>query len=345
MLIRSGAFVDARSSPTGLTPLSYAATFGHMECIRVLLAHGASTNIKAVGGDAPLHLAAQKGHLESLKLLLDKGAARDDTTSSGCTALHCAVSGGWKECVEILLASGASTNIRNHYGDLASHIAARQGHLECLKCLLNGNKNNLLDGRGRRGCNPLMVAISNGHTTCAELLLGKGADPSLAEDRGRSAIHFARDEACVRILARHDTSMMTLQDHVGSTLLMISAAHGRQAVVQKLLDLEAPMIHQTDRKGFNAFDHAKGQEHKGIVELLTRHGARPTSRATRPLSNDTILHTSSGATQHKVSLGLTTSQRNPSIYTRRLAYYSPPLYTYRSTRQVYSTESETAPMK
>lgn len=56
-------------------------------------------------GVTPLHLAAGKGHLEVVKLLLAKGASPDVKTPAGQTPVHRAAEGGHKEIIELLLAA------------------------------------------------------------------------------------------------------------------------------------------------------------------------------------------------------------------------------------------------
>jgi ankyrin repeat protein len=60
--------------------IRYAAESGSADCIKVLLAHGASPNM-SVEGDywpyictPPLFTAAEKGHPEAVQMLLDGGA-------------------------------------------------------------------------------------------------------------------------------------------------------------------------------------------------------------------------------------------------------------------------------
>ena len=71
-LIDEGANVDAVELDDW-TPLTRAATEGHLEVIRLLLAKGANIN-KPVGYISPLFFAANHGHTQAVKILLEHGA-------------------------------------------------------------------------------------------------------------------------------------------------------------------------------------------------------------------------------------------------------------------------------
>ena len=75
-LLASGARVDGRSHPGGLTPLHLAVRSGHDALARLLISRGADVNSRARDGRTPLHLAAAGGHESAVKLLLDHRADR-----------------------------------------------------------------------------------------------------------------------------------------------------------------------------------------------------------------------------------------------------------------------------
>ena len=80
--------IDFRG-PAG-TPLHISVQEGHMNVIKLLLAHGADINSLAADNSTPLHIALQQGHLEIAKLLLNSGAEVNSQEQSGLTPLHLA---------------------------------------------------------------------------------------------------------------------------------------------------------------------------------------------------------------------------------------------------------------
>lgn len=60
---------------SGSTALHWAASGGHEDCARALLAvHNVEINVQNKLGDTPLHNAAWKGHAGVVQMLLEKGA-------------------------------------------------------------------------------------------------------------------------------------------------------------------------------------------------------------------------------------------------------------------------------
>ncbi|XP_033109494.1 osteoclast-stimulating factor 1-like [Anneissia japonica] len=71
---------------SGSTALHWAASGGHIDCMKVLLSKAnISINVPNKLGDAPLHSAAWKGFPEAVKLLLAKNARTDIKNNDGKT--------------------------------------------------------------------------------------------------------------------------------------------------------------------------------------------------------------------------------------------------------------------
>ena len=108
LLLKAGANANLQDD-TGFTPLNTAAEHGHIEVMRLLLAHGADPNLacpsdqaSTVNGQAPIHSAAIRGDVEMLRLLVDKGALLNLQSKAG-TPLCWAVRGEHLPAVEFLL--------------------------------------------------------------------------------------------------------------------------------------------------------------------------------------------------------------------------------------------------
>jgi ankyrin repeat protein len=104
-LLKRGARVDITDA-LGCTPLSAAASKGHLETVRELLNWGASVDIAEKDGRTPLIIAASEGHEEVLLELLSRGARVDITDAYGNTPLSAAASNmarGRDELIRALL--------------------------------------------------------------------------------------------------------------------------------------------------------------------------------------------------------------------------------------------------
>ena len=107
-LIASGA--DANSTArnqSGFTPLTGAATNGHTDVARILLARGANVNHRYEGGFSPLMITAHNGNLELTRLLLENEADVQAKTNDGRTALNFAQENGHAQVAALLRERGA----------------------------------------------------------------------------------------------------------------------------------------------------------------------------------------------------------------------------------------------
>jgi ankyrin repeat protein len=137
-LLRRGVDVNA-PLPSGVTPLTTAASAGSTEIVRTLLKNGADPNL-----NGPLEDASLRGFTDVAELLLDHGAlANQLNAASGTTALYAAASFGKAETVSLLLKRGADAGLcgkakkspyqaalENGYRDVAEEIR-RHGSEHC----------------------------------------------------------------------------------------------------------------------------------------------------------------------------------------------------------------------
>ena len=72
----------------GITPLLYAALYGHLRVARLLLERGANVNAASTDDECTaLMYASEGGHLGIVQLLLASGANKDAVNAQGQTAL------------------------------------------------------------------------------------------------------------------------------------------------------------------------------------------------------------------------------------------------------------------
>ncbi|KAF7236384.1 Ankyrin repeat domain-containing protein 24 [Varanus komodoensis] len=110
LLLRKG-LVSTKLDSEGKSAFHLAATRGNVDCLEVMLAHGADAMTADGSGYAALHLSAKHGHPQCVSKLLQASCPVDVVDSHGRTALHHAAVSGCISCLEILCDSKAPLNI------------------------------------------------------------------------------------------------------------------------------------------------------------------------------------------------------------------------------------------
>ncbi len=188
-LLRAGAQVDAVNE-YGVTPLLLASTNGSARMIGALLNAGADPNRTLPNGETPLMWAARAGRADAVSALLTRGArvdARERTM--GQTALMWAVALDHTDVAKTLLAHSADVNARSVSGFTPLMFAARDGRLDTARVLVAAGAN--VNEAAGDGTGALLVATVRGHAELAEFLLDRGADPTRADKRGFTPLHWA----------------------------------------------------------------------------------------------------------------------------------------------------------
>jgi len=121
VLLARNADVNATAT-TGETPL-LAGIHKH-DIAMLILGRGAEVNVEwALDGTSPLHKAANSGDIELLKRLLEKGAKINKQTTFGFTPVQMSTFQSNPEVVKILLDHGADVQLKAENGMAALHFA------------------------------------------------------------------------------------------------------------------------------------------------------------------------------------------------------------------------------
>ncbi len=173
-LLRSGFAIDVRDDQ-GDSPLYVAARLGRLEAVRKLVQYGASLEAANDSGHTPLMAAVVAENVEVVRFLLGAHASiKASTPGTGQTVLHWALAHPPKSpeavaaIVRQLVASGANVNEKSRDGTTPLMQAAWFGSDPVLNALLeSGADPRMADSRGR---NPAQLARERGHATAATLL-------------------------------------------------------------------------------------------------------------------------------------------------------------------------------
>jgi ankyrin repeat protein len=106
-----------------------------LAAVQKLLDKGVELNCKDNLGMTALSWASGYGHVQIVKLLIDKGAHIDIESYLGVTALFWACCNRSVECARLLLERGADMSIKNVNGDTAKDFAIRCGYEDIVQLL------------------------------------------------------------------------------------------------------------------------------------------------------------------------------------------------------------------
>ncbi|MFP8778010.1 ankyrin repeat domain-containing protein [Hydrogenophaga sp. RWCD_12] len=138
--------------------LTIALREGSLKVASFLLTQrSVKVELRNEAGESPLMIAAIKGHLEIAKSLIRRGA---EVNKPGWTPLHYAAS------------------------------RPEPDSLEMVRLLLE--RHAYIDAESPNKTTPLMMAAMYGHPDVVRLLVEEGADPSLRNQQGLTAVDFAR---------------------------------------------------------------------------------------------------------------------------------------------------------
>ena len=221
LLISRGADRGA-ANDDGETPLHAASVEGRLECCRALL-EGVPLRLKqqmlrAHDGErsTALHFAAAFGRLPVVRLLLDAGADVNALDQERFTALTWACRRGHTNIARLLLSHGANMALGDSVGWTALHHAVEGGHVPVMAALAENCKGLgapsrrtrhsapsradavvqptlswLVNAGDRDGDPPLAVAGCNGRDEALMWLLGANADAGKRNHVGQTPLHHA----------------------------------------------------------------------------------------------------------------------------------------------------------
>ncbi|HLO96431.1 MAG TPA: ankyrin repeat domain-containing protein [Burkholderiaceae bacterium] len=160
------AGVDPNQADAQRNTALHRALMEESERVVKLLIEHPHTDVNALNlaGETPVMLAALRGRLAWVQALVRRGALIDEP---GFTALHYACSGPDNGVSAWLISQGAE-----------------------------------LDARSPNGSTPLMLAAGYGSPDSVEILLQAGADARLVNDKGLSALDFARQSGRPELVRR-----------------------------------------------------------------------------------------------------------------------------------------------
>ena len=155
--------------------------------VSTLLARGFDGNTRNPKGQPGLYMAVRENSLKAATVLIAWPKIDVEArTATDESPLMIAALNGQADVAKKLIAKGADVN---KTGWTPLHYAATRGHLPVISLLLDNYA--YIDANSPNNTTPLMMAAFYGTPSAVKLLLEAGADPSLKNDQGLTAIDFA----------------------------------------------------------------------------------------------------------------------------------------------------------
>ena len=297
LLASRGADVNARSSTVSFpkdrfglegvltilphgswTPLMYAARDGGADAARALAKAGADVNATDPDGTTPLVLAIMNAHYDTANAILEAGADPNIADKAGMAALYAAVD--MSSLGEVYGMPPRRVQDTLKPTDLISRLIASGAVVDARLTSPTLQRNHTPgDGQLGAGTTPLMRAAKNGDHAAIRLLLAAGADPTLEQPRGTTALMmaaglgrglgvFAKDvgteadlrEAVELLVARGVDVNASTDD--GITAVHLAAQAGLDSIVTVLAKGGAN-LDVKDKKGRTPIDMAMGVGGRG----------------------------------------------------------------------------------
>ncbi|XP_029356657.1 ankyrin repeat domain-containing protein 24 [Echeneis naucrates] len=200
----------------GKSAFHLCASRGRLDCLEVIISHGADVNVPDGAGFSALHLAAKNGQSECLKRLLQERLTVDCTDSIGRTPLHHAAVGGCLSCTETLWDFKANLDVQDNDGATPLILAAQMSRVElCVFFLGRGASANIQDSQGRSA---LMLACESDSVETVAALLRGGADTRLVDALGHKASDYSLTTGNQRIMQMLQNGVPPASEGTGEEL-------------------------------------------------------------------------------------------------------------------------------
>ncbi|XP_077869029.1 uncharacterized protein LOC100374891 [Saccoglossus kowalevskii] len=180
------------SRSDGKTALHLASAYGTVLFVRKILSLGAMVDERCMAGRTPIHdaiLSDNEDKEDIAAVLLEAGAGTNITDKDKMAAIHHATNIGNENIIKKLLQKGANVMTVNSIGQTPLHLAVNHGP-PVLESLFSGGPGRDIpdvNARSSDGVTPLHLAAVVGNIEIMELLLKKGADPTIAAGKWKES--------------------------------------------------------------------------------------------------------------------------------------------------------------
>lgn len=259
----------------GNTPLMLAAMNGHIDCVIVLLRHGANMNLRNAHRETALMHAIYNDSefkINIIKLLIISGASIHAVNNRHENPMMLACQRGSLELVKLFVHFNATTTITDIFDNTLLHHACINGNYHLIEYLLTLDIP--IDKHNKFMESPLSLAVENGHNKTIKLLLSNYAIDTTYSKNGNTLLHEAvqmgtRDANRLDIAKAfiNHSQHIDMTNHKGKTALMIACENSALCLVEAILE-KYPNTSIQDLEGNTCLSYALENRDEDIALAL-----------------------------------------------------------------------------
>ncbi|KAM9311606.1 uncharacterized protein PAF06_009440 [Gastrophryne carolinensis] len=244
----------------GATPLQRSRD---VETMQLLLLCGAEVDWQDDDGNTALHMVCygelgKPTRMDCLQLLLLHGASTRKSNKSGLLPIHCAALQGRKDATHTILNLGYKEDLIKEHGIQMStpslpYLALANGHVECTKWLIS-NHQPLKDGEDAELLFDLLCSKDEweNNAESVDFLLSNALNVNICD---RQAALQKENDKMMKLLLSYG-AQVNIQNHDGITPIFNAVCSSNYHGTRLLIDNGADLKHR-DNGGLTAFDYIK----------------------------------------------------------------------------------------
>uniref|UniRef100_A0A671YFD0 Ankyrin repeat domain 52 n=1 Tax=Sparus aurata TaxID=8175 RepID=A0A671YFD0_SPAAU len=286
-LVNCGANIN-QANHHGSTPLHLAAASSSgVLCLELLINNGADVNVQNKEGKSPLHMAAMHGRFTGSQIIIQNGAEVNEPDLTGCSPLiygHCRalyllITGQHPVnfslmkiptlCLKVSFKNSFRGETNSDYSEEREHEASLQRSRNFYLYTLDGIY-----------CAGLTVNTFSYYMLCVfrclDFLLDNGANPTLKNSKGYSAVHYAaaygNKQHLELLLEISFNCLEEVESNIPVSPLHLAAYYGHCEAL-RLLSETLVSLDVRDIDGRTALYLAAQRGFASCVEVLLKHEA------------------------------------------------------------------------
>ncbi|KAL9226369.1 hypothetical protein vseg_002192 [Gypsophila vaccaria] len=259
-----------------MRPLHLGARLGEVEILRRIITAGCNLNSMTSEGETAVMICTRYKHKECLKALASAGADFGLVNSAGQSALSLAGSTKWtlgfQQVILDVIKAGKVVKSSNAAEFSSAMFVVRANDMQALK-ILTKQPDVALDDQDNDGFTAAMVATTNGQVEAFRLLVFGGADVSLSNKKGETALTLSEDrEILEKIMLDHALENKSRAPAI-SYALHCAARRGDLGSVRRLAGMGYD-VNVVDGDGYTPLMLAAKEGYGNMCQFLISRGAK-----------------------------------------------------------------------